>query len=127
MKNKTYAKLYIKNNPTICHYGKISVYLHHTPLHRARHIGESVMLSFPHGNLVNFNLDGDAATTLTAWYSHAATCRREYTSVGLLFVTSKGFTRASMRLQAQAPHFLFTNHAELNGCLRARLKHKSRL
>lgn len=32
MENKTHAKLYIKNNPTICHYGKISVYLHHTPL-----------------------------------------------------------------------------------------------
>lgn len=97
------------------------------PTLRARHIGESVMLSSPHGNLVHFELDGDAASTLTAWYSHVATCCGEYTSVGLLFVTSKGFTRASMRLQAQAPHFLFTNHAELNGSLRARLKHKSRL
>ena len=88
------------------------------PCYRARHIGESVMLSFPHGNLVNFNLDGDAASTLTAWYSYAATRRREYTSVGLLFVTSKGFTRASMRLQAQAPHFPFTNPANLNRSLR---------
>lgn len=85
------------------------------PTLRARHIGESVMLSSPHGNLVHFNLDGDAASTLTAWYSHVATCRGGYTSVGLLFVTSKGFTRASMRLQAQAPHFLFTNSANLIG------------
>lgn len=77
------------------------------PTLRARHIGESVMLSSPHGNLVHFELDGDAASTLTAWYSHAATCCGEYTSVGLLFVTSKGFTRASMRLQAQAPRLTY--------------------
>lgn len=102
-------KHHIKTTPQFVSMAEYSYICTIRPTFRARHIGESVaLLSFP-GNLVNSIWMG-INMTLTTWYFRAARigCRK-YTSVGLLFVTSKGFTRTARDSKRPAPHFRFTN------------------
>lgn len=54
--------------------------------------------------------------TLTTWYFRAARIgRRKYTSVGLLFVTSKGLPEPPRDSKRPAPHFPFTNQPNFTG------------